>query len=429
MRWLKVSRRHVERLSLVLVVAAALVGGYVLGHSDGIATAQDNAQFTTLPPEAESHFEALYQTYNFAMTDFVNTGEDPITPERLVNGAIDGMVNALGDQYSYYIDPETLPEVDRQLRQEYVGMGVVINTIEESGLIQVNLVVEDSPAMRAGVQEGDIFIEVDGDDVTDLNQGELVLKTRGLEGEPINVTMRRGREEVEFDMIREKIKSPSVSRRVIEDTNIGYIRLNRFDAAARQEFDAALEWLEIESRDGLILDLRSNPGGLLGATIEMVSAFIPEGVVMVEEFSNGDGRVFNTNGSFNPSLDGVPVVVLVNDRSMSASEVFSGALQDQERAVIVGEITFGKGTVQTMKELTNDGGIRLTIAKWGTPDRHFIHGQGITPDVIVDWSPSPTGTADNRVDQQLQAAITQIKLQVLNMETQAETASGPAQDG
>jgi carboxyl-terminal processing protease len=216
--------------------------------------------------------------------------------------------------------------------------------------------------------------------------------------------MLRGEERIEFEIVRARIIIPNTETATFGD--IGYVKLNEFTGEARDNLDAAIESLNPEDLSGLILDLRGNPGGFLDSAVEVASAFIEEGnLILTEDFGERfDAVTFEANGDY---LDlGIPIVVLVDETSASASELVTGAWQDYGVVTVIGEITFGKGTVQTWQELSNGGGIRLTIARWLRPSGEWIHGVGITPDIIVEWTPEHFDEVGNpETDPQLAAAL------------------------
>lgn len=377
--------------SLLLVIVFA--AGFAVGNQQLVSQAQGN---TSPPDGVETTFEPFWQVYNLIENEYLNRGE--VTPEILVDGAIKGMVESLGDQFSGYMDPETYPLMNTDLSGEVTGIGAVVETVEDTEEIRIVSVMEGSPAQAAGLQSGDIFIAVDGENVTGLSQLELVTKVRGPEGSIVELTMKRDDEEIVFSIVRARITIPTVESETL-DGNLGYIKLHDFSINAREQIDAALTEMDVNNLDGLVLDLRGNPGGLLSTAIDVASAFIKGGTILVEDFGDHE-QVFEANGSYIGVS--VPMVVLVDDNSASASELVAGALQDSGRATIVGVTTFGKGTVQTWQSLVNGGGIRLTIARWLTPNGNWIHEQGITPDIIVEW---PVENRDENNDPQLNAAI------------------------
>jgi carboxyl-terminal processing protease len=384
-------RRFVPyRTSLLLVIV--FISGFALGNQHLVGLAQND---TEPPPEASKDFEPFWQVYNLIQSNYL----DDVQNNTLVDGAIKGMVDSLGDQFSGYMDPSSYDLINQDLSGEITGIGVVIETVEETKAIRVVQVMKGTPAETSGLQPGDIFIKVNGEDITGMSQLELAGKVRGPEGEKVVITVKRDDEEKDFTITRAKITIPTVESRLL-DNNIGYIKLNDFSTHAREQMDKAFESLDVTKLDGLVFDLRGNPGGLLTSAIDIASAFIKDGTVLIEDFGNGNEQTFKANGNYLGVS--IPLVVLVDKNSASASELVAGALQDTGRATLIGETTFGKGTVQTWQSLVNGGGIRLTIARWLTPDHHWIHKLGITPDVVVDW---PVEGRDEANDPQLNAAV------------------------
>ena len=244
-----------------------------------------------------------------------------------------------------------------------------------------------------------MFLQVDGQDVREASQLELAALVRGQVGTDVHLLMGRGNDRLGFTITRARIEIPNVESRRLEGTGIGYIQLQHFNANARQQLNEALKALDADSLSGLVLDLRNNPGGLLDSAIAIASAFIEDGPLLIEQ-SGEDEQVHDADGSFlGLSL---PMAILVNDQSASASELVAGALQDRGRAIIIGQPTFGKGTMQNLFALDNGGGLQLTIARWLTPEGHWIHDSGIVPDIHVE-QPEPTPPQDS--DPALQAAI------------------------
>lgn len=392
-------KKRSTHLATSVAIAIVFISGYALGSQHSV-----DAQSPFQPPaEAEEDFRAFWQVYNLIQETYVDPAGKELDQTALVDGAINGMIDSLGDEFSGYMNAEMFPVINQELEGEIQGIGVVIRTLEESNAIEVVSVMAGSPAEASGILPGDIFAFVNDEDVSVMSQMELAQIVRGPEGTTVNITMRRGDELVDFEVTRARIMIPMLESEVLED-NLGYIRLNQFGPSARAEIDAALEAMQPDALDGLILDLRGNPGGLLSTAIDVGSAFVPEGPILIEDFGNGREQVFNTDGTY---LDlNLPLVVLVDESSASASELVAGALQDSGQATIIGETTFGKGTVQSWQPLVNGGGIRLTVARWLTPDRHWIHNNGITPDYIVEWNPTSSAEAtDPAHDSQLNAAI------------------------
>ncbi len=394
---MKITQRIWERvkpLSISLVIVLVFVAGFVLGSQRNPLLAQGD---TAAPAAAAKTFEPFWQVYNMIQSSYLD--RDTVSDTQLVDGAIRGMVDTLGDQFSGYMDAETYPMFNSDLSGEVEGIGAVVQTDDKSKEISIAQVLEGSPAEAAGLKTGDVFVKVEGADVTQSSQFDLVRLVRGKEGTSVNLTMRRGAEMLDFKITRAKITTPVVDSKELDD-GIGYIRLRSFDVNAYQEVSAAIDKLGGKNMKGLILDLRGNPGGLLTTAIDITSLFLKDGTVLIEDFGNDNKQTYTTNGKY-IGYD-VPLTILVDENSASASELVSGAMQDTGRAKLVGVKTFGKGTVQTWQQLVNGGGIRLTIARWLTPNGNWIHGNGVTPDVVVEW---PQENRDANNDPQLKAAI------------------------
>jgi carboxyl-terminal processing protease len=379
------------------VLVIVFLTGFALGSQNAFVSAQSAFH---QPEHTRTAFEPFWQVFQLIEDNFVPPDGQEVDLNTLVDGAIQGMVEALGDVNSGYMPPALYPILFDDLSGAIEGIGVVIQTNEELGGIEVVNILPGTPAASSGIRIGDIFAAVNGEDVLNANQIELAAKVRGPAGTTVNITMLRDGELIEFTVKRERIAIPNIETRVIDDTRIGYIKLNEFTASARDEIDSAIAELDPASLDGLIFDFRGNPGGLLSSAVDVASAFVESGPVVIEDFGNNREQIFRTNGTY-IKLD-IPLVVLVDERSASASELVAGAWQDVGAATIIGEPTFGKGTVQAIEELNNGGGLRLTIARWLTPNRNWIHGAGITPDIIVDWDPI---SFDAQEDPQLDAAV------------------------
>lgn len=410
----RTSSSRSRTLTISLLVAVVFVAGFFIGVQYSVSLAQGGFN---LPDEAQAAFEPLYQTYNLIDQQYIEN----LPVEALVDGAINGMVEALDDQYSSYADPETFAITSNDLSGEIEGIGVVISLIEETQEIEVINVLEGTPAERAGLQEGDVFVTVNDEEVIGLNTLELAIRVRGPVGTTVDITMRRGEALIDFSIERARIQIIEVRSEMLED-NIGYISLANFSANARQQIYDEIQALKEQGMVGLIIDLRGNPGGLLTAATEVASLLLENGVILEEEFGSGETRIFKVeNGVVNQIYDdgrvevysqnagyadpGVPVVVMVDERSASASELVAGTWQDQGVATILGVTTFGKGTVQIQNTLVNGGGLRLTIARWLTPNGQWITDIGVTPDIIVEFpEPAEGETFPEDFDPQLDAA-------------------------
>lgn len=390
------SNRVIRHAGGVMLLAVVFAIGFAMGAGTQTVTAQVNPN-TRMPTDVEENFAPFWETYNLIRKTYL----DPVDVDTLVNGAITGMVEALGDQFSGYVEPE-FNAFDTDLSGSITGIGVVIEKQESSDRIAIVNVLPGTPAEAAGLLEGDIFLTVNGEDVTGFDTDRLASRVRGPEGTTVDLKMLRGEKELEFSIVRARINIPNIETRVIDGV-YGYVKLNQFTVEARRQLDAAIDELALESKQGLIIDLRGNPGGLLSSAVQVSSALIPgQQVILYEQFGDGTEQVFNADGS---ALDiNVPIVVLVDERSASASELTVGAWRDYNLVTVIGTTTFGKGVVQTQRDLVNGGGLRLTIARWLTPNRTSISGAGITPDIVVEW-PADERRANPEVDPQLARAL------------------------
>lgn len=396
------SALRLNRLPLLFPVLLALMLGYLLGNARSELNAQSSFNLSW---EEEELFETFWQVWEYVRGEFVDPNGADIDPASLTDGAIRGMVKALGDEHSGYLDAQQYPVMQEDMSGSIQGIGAVVQRDENSGFLQIAYVLTGTPAAAAGLQSGDVFAEVDGLDVLDASQLELAALVRGPAGSAVQLTMYRGAETLNFTIERARIAVPNIEWRLLEDSGFGYVSLQHFNASARADLDDAFAEMDVHSLPGLVLDLRGNPGGLLDSAIEIASAFIEEGPVAIQDFDTRE-RILDADGS-HAGLT-LPLAVLVDGRSASASELVAGALQDRGRATIVGEQTFGKGTMQNLFTLSNGGGLQLTIARWLTPDGNWIHGSGITPDLLVAQADEIATTG---ADAQLQAAIAHLLAQ------------------
>lgn len=389
-------RKHHQKLSTALLLVVIFLAGYVVGGlNPSITQAQDNPQAIGDVDEA---FAPLYEAYQLIQSRYV--AGDEIETTTLVNGALTGMIDALDDPFSSYFDPEAYSSFTTQLSGDIEGIGVVIFTNDDER-VEVQQVFEGTGADIAGVRPGDVFLEVDGINVESYDQTQLGGVVRGEAGTTVEITFLRDGEEVTLTITRVRFEVPNVEYELLEESNVAYISMADFNARSRPQLDEALAELDVNSRDGLIFDLRNNPGGTLASAVDIASAFIEDGVILYESFADGSEQTFDANGAFADIT--VPIVVLINENSASASELVSGAMQDRDIAFLIGEVSFGKGTVQTVQPLSNDGALRLTIARYLLPSRRWIHDVGITPDLIVPYDELESEEGD--ADPQLEAAL------------------------
>ena len=399
MKDLPANRRHSRIGGSFLVILVVFVIGFAAGS---LSQSNTNAQEGAALSDTERAFEPFWDAFYIIESRYV----DPVDADRLVDGAIRGMVDALGDAHSGYIRPDFCPR-SRDFSGKFSGIGVTIKTDEATGRIEVVTVIPDAPAEKVGVLPGDIFYEVDGQRVSGLSQAELSALVPGPPGTTVSIEFEREEEIISYEIVRDRFELPNVSYEIVGE-DIAYIAMLDFHDLSRSQLDEALDAIDIDNAGGLIFDIRNNPGGTLASAIEIGSAFIEEGVLLRQVSRDQSEEVTHASGNY---LDiGVPIVVLVDETSASAAEVIAGAMQDHGVATIIGETTFGKGTVQNLPDLSNGGCLRISVGRWLTPDGHWIHKQGITPDIIVQRNRAARGN-DNASDAQLAAAIEYLESQ------------------
>lgn len=308
---------------------------------------------------------------------------EPVSDKKLLEDAVRGMLSGL-DPHSAYLVPEEYQELKEGTTGQFGGLGIEVTM--ENGFIKVVSPIDDTPAQKAGIKTGDLIIKLDDQPVKGMSLTDAVKKMRGEPGSKIVLTIVREGEEapLKLTLIRDIIKVKSVKSRLLEK-GYGYVRISSFQSGTGDALKDALAALKKENGGalkGLVLDLRNNPGGVLNAAVEVSDAFLKSGLIVYTE-----GRIENSEMRFNAApddlIDGAPIVVLINAGSASASEIVAGALQDQKRAVIMGEKSFGKGSVQTILPTTNGAAVKLTTARYYTPSGRSIQAEGIEPDVTL----------------------------------------------
>ena len=383
-----------------LVVALSFGAGYFVGSQEAaqaqvgppstVTPTPDPRDALTQPPDGiAEQFGVFWQVWNLIQQEYVAS---PVDQTQLLYGAIRGMLESLDDPYSVFFDPATHKLQQATLEGSYEGIGTAIDLKE--GLITIITVFEGSPAAAAGLQSGDVLLSVDGREVTGLSMAEVATLIRGPADTSIRLTISRPgllhAEILEFSVVRQRLTVESVTTRYIGD-DLAVIKIRTFAATTPRQFAAALRRVEREGVSGIVLDLRDNPGGYLSSSAAVASQFLPaETVVLVEQLGNGERELHRTRRD-GPHLE-IPLVVLINNGSASGAEIVAGALADHDRAILIGEKTFGKGTVQVEHDLTDGSAVRITMARWLTPNGHEIQGVGLEPDEVV------TRTADDRTE-------------------------------
>lgn len=359
----------------------ALLEGLNILQPEEPPLAPETSPTETQPADQDTLFEPFWQAWDLVHEQYV---DQPVDDETLMRGAISGMLSSLGDDYTGYLDPMQYDQATAPLEGEYDGIGAWVDTSGE--FLTIISPMEGSPAEEVGLQSGDFIIAVDGISAVGTDPSLVLRNVLGEAGTPVVLTIQREGIEEPFDVtiIREKITISLVSSRML-DNNIAYLQIQQFGENTEQEVKDALRKLLDEEPIGLILDLRNDPGGYLDTAIGIVSQFIPDGVVMYEVHGNGEKITFTARRG--GLATEIPLIVLVNEGSASASEITAGAIQDRERGILVGTTTFGKGTVQIWNPLKNDAGaVKITIARWLTPNERQISEVGLTPDYVVEMT-------------------------------------------
>ena len=374
-----------------ILLAGTFSGGFIVGHllpssgplpliSNFFPTAPDvrPEQQSATPDDVETLFKPFWEAWNIVHQQYV---DQPVDDLKLMQGAIRGMMDALGDAQTFYMEPQLYENESSSLQGEYEGIGAYVDTDGE--YLTIVSPIEGSPADLAGLQPGDRVIAIDGEDMTGVAPEQARQKVLGPEGTKVTLTIAREGESGPFEVtiMRAKITIHSAEGEMLEN-GIAYIDINTFGERTTQELRATLDDLLKQNPRGIIIDLRNNPGGYLSTAVEVSSEFIDEGVILYEQY--GDGRRDEHRALGNGQATDIPIVVLINEGSASASEILAGALQDYGRARLVGMQSYGKGSVQNWVPLSNNqGAARVTIAKWLTPNERAIDHVGLTPDVVV----------------------------------------------
>ncbi|MFW6348756.1 MAG: S41 family peptidase [Thiohalospira sp.] len=368
-----------KKTTLILSLGVALGIAISLGHS----VLAQRGPVQEVSEESELPLEQL-RTFSEVFARVKGSYVEEVSDDELLENAIRGMLSGL-DPHSDYLDADDFQKLQEGTQGEFGGLGIEVTM--EDGQVKVIAPIDDTPAERAGVQAGDLIVRIDSKPVKEMSLGEAVDKMRGEPGSEIELTiLREGRDEpLELTLERAVIEVESVKSRMLED-GYGYLRITNFQSRTGKDVVNAVESLREENDgalDGMVLDMRNNPGGVLDAAVDVSDAFLNEGRIVYTK-----GRVKDAKMSFSAEegdiLDGAPIVVLTNNGSASASEIVAGALQDHRRALVMGQETFGKGSVQTVLPLGGSTAVKLTTARYYTPDGRSIQAEGIKPDVSLE---------------------------------------------
>ena len=345
-----------------------------------------------------SNLMRFITAYRFIETKYVNDTDDV----KLIDGAIDGMVKSLNDPHSNYLSPKMYKTLIEQTEGSFAGIGVVMGMDNEQKIHIVGI-MENSPGQKAGLQEGDEILAVDGVPVTQIAFDEVAAHVRGQAGTDVVLTIMRDNANQDITITRDNIKLKTVGHKML-DNNIGYIQIVSFSEDTANEFNEAYNDLKNQGMKALVLDLRNNPGGLLTTCVEIAKKLVPKGEIVSIVDKQGNKETYSS------SLEApeYPLVVLINKNSASASEILSGAIQDTKTGTIIGNTSYGKGSVQTILPMFEDDAVKLTIAKYYTPSGRSIDGTGITPDIEINLDENATS------DTQLDKALEVLKAQLNN---------------
>ena len=359
--------RKLFRSIIILGVASGLL--FILSQSTANASSTNITYFKSL--------DLIKKVLELIKSDYV---DENIDEQKLIYGAVEGMLKKLDDPYTRFMEPKSFKEMQVETQGEFGGLGIVISI--QDRMLTVISPIDDTPAARAGILAGDMIVKIDGKDVIDIALHDAVKLLRGPVGSKVVISiLREGeRESKDYELEREVIKLPSVKYWVIAP-NIGYIRLTQFIQTSSEDLEKAMIELEKNGAGAIILDLRNNPGGLLTSAVEVGRKFIPKGDIVSIKGRDGEENTYSSFFKYHPML---PLIVLINEGSASASEIVAGAIKDNKRGLLLGKKSFGKGSVQTVISLNDGSAMALTTALYYTPSGVNIHKSGITPDIEVE---------------------------------------------
>lgn len=386
----------------VALVSAAFLGGFatsriVLSGNQAV-TGQSN---DGSPVEFRASMPVFWEAWNIVKNNFY---KQPIDETELSYGAVGGMVDSLGDPHTQFVQPEGAKLINSDLEGTFEGIGATVEM--RNGRLTIVSPIKGTPADRAGLKANDVILQVDDTQIVNMTVEDAIKIIRGPKGSTVRLKVQRGSQPAfDISLQRDTIQVPVVEAKTLED-NVAYIKLNEFTATAPGALHNALQEAMAKNPKALIFDLRNNPGGFLDSAVKIASEFIPaDNVVLVEAFKSGEKQFYKTESGGLATQ--VPIVLLVNGGSASASEILAGALRDYNRAEIIGTTTYGKGSVQTPHSLSDQSQLRVTIAHFLSPKEHEINGVGIKPDIVVD---DPTAAQDVRGDDpQLDRAVEYVK--------------------
>lgn len=357
------SSKIIIAMVLVIAVALAFGGGFFAG------------QFSSPPPS--EGLDIVGEAWNYLLTDYVDPSK--LVSENLTRAAIEGIIASIHDPHMSYLSPENYTLVQSNFQGEFEGIGAIVGIREDK--LTIVSPIPGTPAEKSGIKSGDIIMEINGESVVGMSLDVAISKIRGPSGTTVDLLILHPgeTEPVVIQIIRARVEVPSVAFEMRGD--IAYIEIFQFTNRTETEFAQVMPELSENNARGIVLDLRGNPGGILSIVIEVASHFITDGIIVSVRSNQGVIEVYNAIPK-DVTTD-LPMVVLVDNDSASGSEVLSGALQDHDRALVTGNVTYGKGSVNILQRLSDGSGIYITTSRWLTPDGRLIEGNGIEPDVVL----------------------------------------------
>lgn len=381
----KKSAKNLIIISLTIIIALGLAffAGFHFAGNNNLTTSFNLLEGRVLNKDKVANdvdFKMFWEAWNILKRDYVD--RDSLSEKQLFYGALQGLVGSTDDPYSVFMNPEEAKEFEEDLSGTFDGIGAEIGFRNE--ILTIIAPVEDMPAVKAGLRAGDKIYAIDGKTAAGMSVEEAVKKIRGPKGTKVVLTVVRSKSEnpIDITIVRDTVVIKSVKTSFNEKTDIFTIKFTSFNNDSAALFNQAIQELLLKKPKGIVFDLRNNPGGYLETAVLVASEWVKEGPIVIEEF--GDGSKTEHKAKGNPRLVGIPTVVLVNEGSASASEIVAGALKDYGLAKLIGQKTFGKGSVQVLRQLEDGSIIKVTTAKWLTPKGNYINEQGIEPDLKVE---------------------------------------------
>lgn len=392
-------RTHVQAtiLTLVLVAIILFVSNYIISPIAQKNDWKKHADETVLLGSHEQ--EKMWVLIDTLKKYYYEDVEDADIQE----GIYAGILSSANDPYTCYYTKEEVKELNESLEGVFYGIGVTMQADTESGLVKVVSVLEDSPASKCDIKDNDLVIKVDGENIYGMELSDVVKKIKGAEGTNVVLTLLRDGREIETEITRGKVETPTVKYEKKED-DIAYIQISEFDDVTAEQFKDAKQKMLNDNAKGLILDLRGNPGGSIDAVVSVANEILPAGIVVYTEDKNGKRKEYTCDGQNEIKI---PIIVLVDGNSASAAEILAGAIKDYEKGILLGTTTFGKGIVQSIMQLKDGTAVKITVSKYYTPKGVNIHKTGIEPDVEVKFDSK--AYLEDKTDNQLEEALKRMK--------------------